>query len=274
MTGFYCPPPPDVDTAVPSAARLYDFYLGGKDNYAADRHAGGQLLERVPELRSMARANRMWLRRVVRYLTAEAGIRQFIDIGSGLPTQDNVHQVAQRHAPGAHIVYVDNDPIVGRHAEALLAEDPATTTVVQADLRHPQTILDHPDTRALIDFTQPVAILLIAVLHFLTDEHRPYEVVRTLRRSLCPGSYMAISHVENETRPDGAAFIEEVYARSSAPAQTRNHAEIAAFFDGLDLVEPGVVPVADWRRDFSETYWPPEQAWGDAGLGRVPVMSV
>ncbi|GAA4896150.1 SAM-dependent methyltransferase [Streptomonospora salina] len=262
-------PPAGVDPYTPSAARLYDFYLGGKDNYAADREAGTELLERIPELHSTAHANRYFLRRVVRHLAAEAGIDQFLDIGSGLPTQDNVHQVAQRHAPGARVVYVDNDPIVLAHAHALLAEDPATTAVAEADLRDPAGILAHPQIRGMIDFSRPVAVLMIAVLHFLTDEDRPYEVVAALRDRLCPGSYIAVSHLENETSPQRAAFMEQVYARSSATLKGRSHAEIRRFFTGMELVEPGVMPISQWRRDPTEPYWPPEQAWGDGGLGRL-----
>ncbi|KIH97619.1 hypothetical protein LP52_18090 [Streptomonospora alba] len=261
--------PTGVDPYTPSAARLYDFYLGGKDNYAADRDAGTQLLQRIPELRSTAHANRYFLRRVVRHLATEAGVRQFLDIGSGLPTQDNVHQVAQRHNPGARVVYVDNDPIVLAHAHALLADDPSTTAVANADLRDPAGIIAHPESQRMIDFTQPVAVLMIAVLHFLTDDDAPNDVVAALREELCPGSYIAISHLENETSPERAAFMEQVYARSSATLQGRSHAEIHRLFTGLKLVEPGVVPISEWRRDPTEPYWPPEQAWGDGGLARV-----
>ena len=218
----------------------------------------------------MARANRAWLRRVVKYLAEEAGIRQFIDIGSGLPTQDNTHQVAHRHAPGSHVVYVDNDPIVGAHAAALLAEDPATTAVVGEDLCHPEAILEHPETQRLIDFTRPVGLLLVAVLHFFRDADRPYEVVAQLRDALCPGSFIAISHVDNETAPERAAYLEEVYARTSAPGQTRSRAEILRFFNGFDLIAPGLTYIADWRPEPGDTYFPPEQAWGLGGIGHIP----
>ncbi|GAA3744917.1 trans-aconitate methyltransferase [Spinactinospora alkalitolerans] len=260
--------PPDIDTSTPSPARLYDYYLGGKDNFASDRQAAQRLYAKIPELRSMALANRMWLRRVVKHM-AQAGIHQFIDIGSGLPTQDPVHQVAHRHAPGCRAVYVDNDPIVLVHARALLADDPATTTVVEGDLRDPRAILTHPETRRLIDFTQPVGLLLIAVLHFLRDADHPYGVVRQLRDALCPGSQLAISHVDNTTAPERAAFLESVYAASSAPGQTRSHHDIAAFFNGLEPVDPGLAYVSDWRPESGDTYFPPEKAWVYGGIGRI-----
>lgn len=253
--------PNGIDTTTPSAARLYDYYLGGKDNYAVDRAAAQQLFEQVPELTSMARSNRGFLRRAVKFL-AQNGVTQFIDIGSGLPTQDPVHEVAQRHAPGSRVVYVDNDPIVQVHAEALLADDPSTTKVVPADLREPEAILDHPDVRGFLDFDKPVAVLMIAVLHFLRDEDGPYDLLQQYRDRLSPGSYIAITHVEKDTHPERAAFLEQVYAATSAPGQTRSHGEVARFFDGMTLVEPGLVHGSDWRPEETETYYPADQAWG------------
>ncbi|GAA3747483.1 SAM-dependent methyltransferase [Salinactinospora qingdaonensis] len=261
--------PPEVDMTTPSAARLYDFYLGGKDNFPADRQAGNDLLARIPEVRTMAQANRLWLRRVVRYLVAEAGVRQFIDIGSGLPTADNTHEIAHRHDPQARVVYVDHDPIVLAHARALLAEDPVTTDVVQADLREPHTILRAPQTQRLIDPEQPVAILLVAVLHFLRDQDGPHEILAQLREELAPGSFLAVSHVENDTMPERAELLEQLYAATSSPGQTRGYAEIAGFFEGFELVDPGLCHVSDWRPDPDEPYYPPEQAWGYGGLGRL-----
>jgi hypothetical protein len=186
--------PSGVDVSVPNVARIYDYLLGGKDNFAADREAAGLALRAVPQMRSLALENRRFMIRAVRFC-ARAGIRQFIDIGAGLPTQDNVHQVAQRADPGAHVVYADNDAVVVSHGRALLAED-RRTAVIQGDLLQPEEILDHPDLRALIDLDQPVALLLVALLHFIPVESGPDESVARLRDALPPGSYLIVSHSE------------------------------------------------------------------------------
>jgi|SRR5690625_5003366 len=266
------PGPDGANGDRPSPARLYDHYLGGKNNYPVDREASEELLSQVPELLSMARANRYWLRRVVGYM-ARSGVDQFLDIGSGLPAQSPTHEVAQQINPSARVVYVDNDPLAATHARALVADDPDTTAVVQADLRNPEDILTDPSTERLIDFSQPVGLLLVAILHFLQDRDRPYDIARALRSELAPGSYVAISHVDNETAPERAAVLEQVYEHSAAPGRTRSHAEIAGFLDGLNVVEPGLCFVGDWRPELGDTYWPPEQAWVYGGLGRVPTQS-
>ncbi|MFL1427506.1 MULTISPECIES: SAM-dependent methyltransferase [unclassified Nocardiopsis] len=262
------PPPEGVDPHKASPARLYDYYLDGKDNYPVDREVGDRLLEKIPEIRSMALANRAFLRRVVRYMAGE-GIDQFLDLGSGLPTADNTHEVAQTVNPDVRVVYVDHDPMAVAHGNAVLATDPERTAMVAADLRNPASILSHPDTRRLIDFDRPVGLLLIAVLHFLPDDTRPYGIVRTLRDVLPTGSITAISHVENQTAPDRAALMEEVYASTSAPGRTRSHAEISRFLDGMEMVHPGVTYVCDWRPELCDTYWPPDQAWVLGGVGHI-----
>src|SRR5699024_2683489 len=187
-------PPEGADTTRPSPARLYDYYLGGKDNYPADRHVGDSLLEQIPELRSMARANRAWLLRVVGFM-ARQGVDQFLDLGAWLRAQVPTHQVAQSVHAAARVVYVDHDPVAGAHANAMLANFPERTTVVGVDMRDPHAVLDHPYTRRLIDFDRPVGLLFVAVLHFLPDSVHPHQIVRTYRDPLEPGSCMAISHL-------------------------------------------------------------------------------
>ena len=192
-----------IDTTVPSTARMYDYWLGGHDNFAADRAAALKVSEAAPEAQLMAVENRRFLRRAVRYLAAEAGIAQFLDIGTGLPTQGNVHQVAQDINPAARVVYVDNDPMVLAHSRAL--KTGGNTVVIEADLRDPRAILDQPGTRKLIDFSQPLAVLLVAVLHFISDDEDPHAIVAAIRDALPPGSYLVLSHVTGDIRRDSAA---------------------------------------------------------------------
>ncbi|MFB4319875.1 SAM-dependent methyltransferase [Actinomadura sp. 21ATH] len=238
-----------IDPGTPSVARMYDYYLGGKDNFAADRAAADQVVAAMPNVLEFTRANRRLLSRAVTML-AERGVRQFLDIGSGLPTQENVHEVAQRAAPDSRVIYVDNDPIVLVHARALLADNPLTT-VVQADLLDPRGILDHPEVKARFDFTQPVAVLLLAILHFVPDEARPAEIVATLREPLVPGSYLVISHGHaGAVTPEVESRVRSAYGRTGArDIIPRRAAEIAAFFAGTELVGSGLVQVADWRPD-------------------------
>jgi hypothetical protein len=245
--------PSGVDVSVPNVARIYDYLLGGKDNFAADREAAGLALRAVPQMRSLALENRRFMIRAVRFC-ARAGIRQFIDIGAGLPTQDNVHQVAQRADPGAHVVYADNDAVVVSHGRALLAED-RRTAVIQGDLLQPEEILDHPDLRALIDLDQPVALLLVALLHFIPVESGPDESVARLRDALPPGSYLIVSH--SELPPEQAVgttplteetrLLGRAYNRPMGPVRSRD--EIAGFFGDWELLEPGVTEVWNWRPD-------------------------
>ncbi len=236
-----------IGTSTPNPARIYDYLLGGKDNFPADRETAEEVLALAPEVRAVARENRAFLRRAVRYLAGEAGIRQFLDVGTGIPAQGNVHQVAQQVAPDARVVYVDNDPIVLLHARALLAGN--HTTIIQADLREPAAILDHPELREVIDFDQPVAVLLLAILHFITDEEDPAGIVTRLRDAMAPGSYLALSHGTADFRPEAILKAAQVYDRATAPLVLRSHAQIGRFFDGLELVAPGLVQVVSWRPD-------------------------
>jgi hypothetical protein len=241
--------PSKIDTSRPHPARMYDFYLGGKDNYVVDREAAAAVLRVLPEARDIARENRAFLRRVVRYLVGEAGIRQIIDIGTGIPAAGNVHEVAQLIEPGVRVAYVDNDPIVHVHASALLASQ-GNTRIVLADLRDPGVILDHPKVRELIDFGQPVALLLIAILHFITDEEGPARIISAFREALAQGSYLALSHGTADFHDQASVKAgTAVYATATAPLMLRGHTQAAALFEGWDLVEPGVVQVPLWRPD-------------------------
>ncbi|SDR24710.1 SAM-dependent methyltransferase [Thermostaphylospora chromogena] len=239
--------PPGIDPNIPSPARIYDYLLGGKDNFAADRAAAEKLLELTPNAREGVRINRRFLSRAVRFL-AGTGIRQFLDIGAGLPTQENVHQVAQRVAPDSRVVYVDNDPIVLAHGRALLAEN-ERTIVVQGDLRKPEDILSDPEVTGLLDFDRPVGLLLVAVLHFIPDHDEVGRILATLRGRLAPGSGVVISHLSyGDLDEDRIREGREIYKNSTAGAvMPRTREQIVRFFDGFEVVEPGVVPTDQWR---------------------------
>jgi len=242
-------PPPTIDTSVPHPARMYDYFLGGHDNYEVDRFAAEQVIAVVPEVRDMARANRAFLGRAVRFL-AEQGIRQFLDIGTGIPGPGNTGDVARQVAPQARVVYVDNDPIVLVHASALLAgHDPLRTTVIEADLRDPDAILGHPATNAVLDFDRPIAILLVAVLHFIMDDEEPARLVEQLKRVMVPGSYLVVSHGTSDIDPERAAEAVSTYNRGGARIIARTGAQIRRFFEGLELVDPGLVQLPLWRPD-------------------------
>jgi hypothetical protein len=238
----------EIDTATAHPARIYDALLGGQDNYIADREAVRRLLKIAPEARDSARANRAFLHRAVRFLAGEAGIRQFIDIGTGIPAAANVHEVAGQIGPGTRVVYVDNDPIVHVRANALLTGS-GTTSIVLADLRDPQAILAHPRLTALIDLTEPVAVLLVAVMHFITDAENPGQIIATFRDALPAGSYLALSHGTADLRPETARQAAAVYDQATFTVTPRSHAQVAALFDGWDLIDPGVVQVPLWRPD-------------------------
>ncbi len=259
---------PPFDTSVAHIARVYDYWLGGKDNYAADRVAGDAALEAYPDLVSSVRANRAYLSRVVRYLARQAGIRQFLDIGTGIPTANNTHEVAQRLAPESRIVYVDNDPIVLAHARALLASNKAgATDYVDADLRDTGTILEQ--ARRTLDFSAPVAVMLIAVLHLIGDDEGPYEIVARLMREVPSGSYLALSHVASDIEPEKMAEMRERLNRMVAQKGTyRTHGEVMRFFDGLTLVEPGMVRIQQWRPRSQAQANSAAAMWG--GVGRKP----
>jgi S-adenosyl methyltransferase len=238
----------EIDTTRPHPARMYDALLGGKDNYAVDRQAVRHVLRAAPEVRDSARANRAFLQRAVRFLVGEAGIRQIIDVGTGIPAAGNVHEVAGQTAPGTRVAYVDNDPIVHVHANALLTGT-GTTSIVLGDLRDPEGILTHPKVRELIDFSRPVALLLVAILHFITDKENPARIIAAFRDALPAGSYLALSHATADFRPAVAQTAAAVYDQATSPVTLRSHAQIAAFFDGWELVEPGLVQVPLWRPD-------------------------
>ncbi|MCU1642521.1 MAG: hypothetical protein JWN03_2796 [Nocardia sp.] len=240
-----------IDTTKPHPARRYDYWLGGKDNFAADRESADAVAEAFPTVRLAAVENRNFLRRVAAYLTAETGIRQFLDIGAGLPTAGNVHEIAQGIAPESRIVYVDNDPIVLVHARTLLDSSPeGATAYLDADLRDPERILSHPDLLATLDLNKPVALMLVAIMHFFTDDTRPYELVRTLCDALPPGSHLVMSHATNDFLDDeDLARTSEANLRSGVPFQLRSSAEFAKFFTGFEMVAPGITSVTAWRPD-------------------------
>lgn len=248
--------PPGVDPSRPSIARVYDYMLGGKDNFAVDRAAGEAALRITPDGPEAARACRAFLRRVVRYLTATAGIRQFLDLGSGLPTQGNVHEIAHAVDPEVRVVYVDNDPMALAHGRALLA-DARTTTVVEADIREPERLLANPEVRALIDFDQPVGLLMLAILHHLHDDEDPAGVARRFQAALPAGSYLALSHFHDpgDAHPEvsrRARAVEKVFNETLGTGRWRTHREILTYFGDLELLPPGLVPLAEWRPDGTE----------------------
>jgi S-adenosyl methyltransferase len=245
---------------------MYDYALGGKDNFAVDREMVEAILRREPGVRAVGLANRRFLGRAVEFL-ANAGIRQFLDLGTGLPSQNNVHEVAQRVCPDARVVYVDNDPVVRNHAEALLAGDDSTV-VICADMREPERILAHPDVQRLLDFSEPVGVMFVAVLHFVTDEQDPWGVVSALTEPLVPGSYLALSHAVLDGPPaDIVADVQESYKNASAPLVFRSRDAITRFFDGFELADPGLVHTTEWRSDELERARPGGE-WMLAGAGR------
>ncbi len=261
--------PSGLDTSKANIARVYDYWLGGSHNFRADQDAARTLIAVEPNTRAIIRANRAFLGRAVRFLAAEAGVRQFLDIGSGIPTEQNVHQIAHEAAPGSRVVYVDNDEVAVAHSRLLLEADP-DATIIQADLREPAKILADPETQLLIDFTQPVALLLVAVLHFVPDSAEPAQILATLREALVPGSYLVICHSCRDARPDLADPAESVYgSRVAGELCLRTRDQIAGLFDGFSLVDPGLVWIPQWRPD-SPPGVPdnPQQYWGLVGVGQ------
>ncbi len=246
----------EIDTTVAHPARIWNYWLGGKDNYAADRDVGDQTLKVYPEIANLARQQRAFLGRAVRFLAGEAGVRQFLDIGTGLPTVDNTHEVAQRVAPESRIVYVDNDPLVLAHARALLTSSPeGVTDYIEADLHDPGHIL--AEAARTLDLDQPVAITMLGILIFISDDDEATSIVRQLVGALAPGSYLALTHTTNAIH--GARTDEAVRVWNeggSVPMVIRTPDQIAGFFDGLDLLEPGIVPLSRWR--------PEPDPWGSA----------
>ncbi|MGH3400559.1 MAG: SAM-dependent methyltransferase [Streptosporangiaceae bacterium] len=262
--------PAGVDTRRANVARVYDYLLGGSHNFLADQDAGRAIASVQPNAREAARANRAFLGRAVRFLS-QAGIRQFLDIGSGIPTQGNVHEVAQQADPGARVVYVDVDPVAIAHSKTILAGR-ENAAIVGGDLRDPERILGHPGTRGLIDFSRPVGLLLVAVLHFIADADDPRRLVATLRDALAPDSYLVLCHGTDEAKPAVAQATEKVYNRSVATqVQLRSREEIARFFDGFELVEPGLAYLSRWRPDSpADVPSDPGRHWGLVGVGRKP----
>jgi SAM-dependent methyltransferase len=262
--------PQGIDLEVPSVSRIYDYFLGGSHNFEVDREAARVALRAMPDIPRIGQANRAVMRRAVTF-AVQRGIRQFLDIGSGIPTFGNVHEVAQAVSPGAHVVYVDNDPVAVAHSKAVL-EGNRTATIAAADLRDPQGILDHPETRRLLDLGEPVALLLVAVVHFLHDDEDPAGIIATLRDALAPGSMLLITHASvngpaDDGMREGVREAQRVYRRTATPLLTRDAAELEPFFDGFEIVEPGIVPLPYWRPDSPPDADDPAVFNGLAGVG-------
>jgi hypothetical protein len=259
----------ELDTGIPQSARVYDFLLGGKDNYEADRAVGAALVAQAPALPVMVRAQRALLARLIRYLVVEAGIHQFLDIGTGIPAADNVHEVAQGLAPDSRVVYVDNDPIVLAHARALMRSSAGgQTAFIQADIRDPEMILADPRLNAVLDTSAPIALLLVGIVHHLREDDRPYEVVRRLVDWLPSGSHLAVVTPSADFDPPLMASIAGTAERSGIPYVPRSRAETDRFFDGLEYVDPGLVPILAWRPEGRVK--DPDAVHGWAGLARKP----
>ncbi|MGY0055278.1 SAM-dependent methyltransferase [Streptomyces sp. LZ34] len=240
----------DINTGTAHSARMYDYFLGGKDHYPPDQEAAEKVLAVLPHARTIARNNRYFMRRSARMLAQEAGIRQFLDIGTGIPTSPNLHEVIQGIAPEARIVYTDNDPIVLTHARALLTSVPqGKTAYAEADLRDPRSILTAPELLETLDLTKPVALMMISILHFVPPEYDHYAILDELVNALPSGSYLALTYGTSDFAPEEMKRAADVYAASRVPVQQRPKEEIQQFFHGLELVEPGVVPIHRWRPD-------------------------
>ncbi|WDV56080.1 SAM-dependent methyltransferase [Streptomyces coeruleorubidus] len=262
--------PRSIDISVPSVSRMYDYYLGGSHNFEVDREAACRAMEFMPGLPKIMQANRAFMRRAVRY-AADQGISQFLDVGSGIPTFGNVHEVAQAARPGARVVYVDHDPVAVAHSQVVL-EGNDDADVVAADLRKPQEILRSPEVERLIDLNQPVALLLVAILHFVEDEDDPYGAVAELGEALAPGSLLVLTHASYEgipLPPERAGGAVNVYQDIRNPLIMRSREEIARFFKGYDMVEPGLVAMPRWRPDTAPEDEDPYAFSGFAGVGRT-----
>jgi hypothetical protein len=256
----------DVDLSRPSPARVYDFFLGGSHNFDVDREMAAQLLQVAPDVADVMRANRAFLRRAVRFMLAE-GITQFLDLGSGIPTVGNVHEIAHQADPAAHVVYVDIDPVAVAHSRAML-DDVESAAIVQADLRFPEDILNAPEVARLIDFSVPVGLLCVAVLHFIDDNSGPAEALRRLRDTVCAGSLLAISHAVEQARSDSDQ-VAQLYLRAGNRLAARSDDEIRAFFGEFSLVDPGLVFLPVWRPDSPDDVDEhPERFVALAGVGR------
>lgn len=265
-------PMPEIDTSRPHPARMYDYYIGGKNHFAADREVADAALAHWPAGRIGLRENRRFLGRAVRYLAREAGVRQFLDLGSGLPATANVHEIAQAAEPSCRVVYVDNDPMVLAHARALLTSAPeGRTAYIQADLKSPLDILTSPVVRSVLDFDQPIALMMIAVLHFLREEDKAEAVMSTLLEALPSGSYLAATHLTLEHDPEGVGGGQRVYREAGLPMNARDADEFAPLaFSGLELVPPGVVLVSEWRPDSNAPRPTPAEVSCYGGVARKP----
>lgn len=255
--------PDEINVDLPSAARVYDYLLGGGHNFAADRAVGEIVLRVQPHGRQIASSNRAFLSRAVRHLVAR-GIKQFLDLGSGIPTVGNVHEVAQRADPDCRVVYVDYDPVAVAHSELML-RDNDHAAVVDADLTQAERVLDSPEVRRLIDFTEPVGLLTVAIFHFISDEKQPLDILRKYRSVLPPGSYLALSHLTADQMPAESAAVVEAMRESRDPMYFRSYPEVLAMFEGFELVPPGVVAASRWHGDQGDTS---DQEGVYAGVGR------
>ncbi|GAA0454464.1 SAM-dependent methyltransferase [Streptomyces sp. NPDC046215] len=256
--------PQGIDLSVPSVSRIYDYYLGGSHNFEVDREAGRRAIEAFPGLPKIMQANRAFLRRAVRHAVGR-GITQFLDIGSGIPTFGNVHEIAQEADPAARVVYVDHDPVAVAHSRAVL-EGNERAAVVAADLRQPHDILASDGVGRLLDLDRPVALLLVAVLHFTADRDDPWAAVAQLRKALAPGSLLVLTHASTDTgpmKPEEGEEVQSVYRGTASPLHMRPRADVARFFDGFELLEPGLVPMPEWRPDL------PDGAAGGPGAGEL-----
>lgn len=263
----------DLKTDVAHSARMYDYYLGGKDNFLADRHAAEQVRQAMPEVVFGAVQNRAFLVRAIRYLAAEAGVRQFLDIGTGIPTRPNLHEVAQTVAAQSRLVYVDNDPIVLAHARALLVSHPeGATAYLDADFREPERILASPELLDTLDLTQPVGLSLGALLPFIPEQADPERIVCQLMDALPSGSYLTLTYLTTDFSPAEVTRTVDIYRAQDIPVHPRTHDDVLRFFDGLDLVDPGLTPLHRWRPD-STTDQPGAEEGGRlayAGVARKP----
>jgi len=261
------PKPSNLDTTVAHSARVNNYWQGGKDNFAADRAAAEQAVAAFPGLPAAIRAGQPWRRRVTRFLVTEGGVRQFLDLGTGLPVGETIHQMAEALRPGCRAVYVDHDPMVVAHARALLPRPDPSCGYLEADIRDTGKVL--AGAAQTLDFGEPVAVILSSVLHLIPDTDDPYGMVSRYTGSTPPGSYLVIAHPSSDIRPDASAGMAASLNQSVAQKRTyRDHAQVSRFFAGLDLVEPGVVPLPQWRPDTKDEARAPTMAW--AGVGRKP----
>ncbi|HEY3506368.1 MAG TPA: SAM-dependent methyltransferase [Actinocatenispora sp.] len=255
----------------PNAARAYDYFLGGSSNFAADRAFAEQVLQIAPSVPAVTRLNRSFLRRVVHYYL-DQGVTQFLDLGSGIPTAGNVHEITERRTPDSRVVYVDYEPVAYAHASSLLADD-AKAAIIHADLRDPASVLDHPDTRALLDFDRPVGLLLVGVLLFIGDEDRPADLISAYAERLAPGSLVAMSHISTDRADDElqaeVGRLVQAYESANEHVFVRSRDEMLPWFDGMSLVDPGFVLLPDWRPDNDDERNSPARLLGYGGVGRI-----